>query len=793
MSESSGPSVFSSDDSVDLNCSNNAGDDDDLELENETPVSSLAKELDEEDELEESEKAELDQGIGPPIIIEEAIIPGDVKWLEDNPIETEAELEALFDSSYPQDTVRPTKDGILTHKQKVYILHLIKNRSTTVYYADTQSLDPDSDTPITRAKKKKSECYFVPDQVMIELILLNQVVPLDYIIPDTNEVSKVLMPVSTVMFRAAINWVLDGSQNSHLRKFRELYPYWPIQYDLPKIAIPDDFKMNFEEWKPAPPTQEDWDKLKYAPGNIRYKNRTWAANCRHQTTRFDEHPWCGACYAKYGIVVCSKPTDVVKTKKKRSFKTNCYLCSKMSLKAVNAFHSSVDSWKDRVKIDPKDCTPAGKILASKVATQFHAGFISQESEDADKGAKTKVGFSRPINDIAVFMTSNEVLELGWEEARLKAKLHMTHFMLEYEAKAAGTYSVKWPDFVTLKAESEKQEAKKRRRDNLRRRRRSGPGPPPRRGRGSGPPPGSDEEGEGSGPDPDGKEEDKLSEEEDEEISAFPPPPRQLDTWVLDTPVVTIPYPDHTLAKREMYEAATLAAKRINPDTSTTDITEPDFTGEDAIFAPLIKKRRMSYKPTTRYVKHVNNTLAKYDREAKDPDFSSTIPVSLSSFPEGALRSEPPKAKPVDGKYPADYNTVPVLQREVSRLHAIIRALTRVHENDAINTTAVWVDRQKVERDRKAEADSENRKVDLEDRSVCAEAVINNFASREKLLAEAEAIVLAARRRDNAVRMGLEGADLNRVVSARIGEQEEPYLIRGPALIQVDRIECEKLD
>ena len=71
--------------------------------------------------------------------------------------------------------------------------------------------------------------YYVCPAVMIELIKDNKYVM------DGEEI----VPASYKDVREARKKVKSFEWISHLKKFEELYPYWPMNHALPELAMPD--------------------------------------------------------------------------------------------------------------------------------------------------------------------------------------------------------------------------------------------------------------------------------------------------------------------------------------------------------------------------------------------------------------------------------------------------------------------------------------------------------------------------------------------------------------------------
>jgi hypothetical protein len=141
----------------------------------------------------------------------------------------------------------------------------------------------------------------------------------------------------------------------------------PMQHDLPILNMPDE-QFDFADWQPELPTNDNWREFKYAPTNIRMNGKTYAANCRHRTVDWDEHPWCVHCLIRAGVTMCHNPVSGNENK------DHCYICVRMSTMQVVDFLSSVDSIRPRIEaaefLDDVD------TLHPRIRCQLDADFVS---------------------------------------------------------------------------------------------------------------------------------------------------------------------------------------------------------------------------------------------------------------------------------------------------------------------------------------------------------------------------------------------------------------------------------
>ena len=197
----------------------------------------------------------------------------------------------------------------------------------------------------------------------------------------------------------------------------EVFPYYPLQHDLPIIEY--EKPENFHDWKPpALPTQDNWRVFKYAPTNFRLGKTTYAANCRHPVCAWDEHPWCGLCLAKADITICPAPEKEKKGKSQATEQEGaeappqqppCYLCARMTKKQIRKYLESFKSWKSKYKDDPKTEQKSRKIL-EQVENQWHADWANYMNDDMNPGWKSlkRYGFCRPSWACPFYFTTIEL-------------------------------------------------------------------------------------------------------------------------------------------------------------------------------------------------------------------------------------------------------------------------------------------------------------------------------------------------------------------------------------------------
>ena len=173
---------------------------------------------------------------------------------------------------------------------------------------------------------------------------------------------------------------------------------------------------DFENWDPPLPTPEDWRVFKYAPKNIRFEGKTYAANCRHEVSAGDEHPWCPRCLRKANIQKCVQSD-------------NCYLCNRMMKEAKKRLHSS--------------------------NTQIHADFADRTSDTSRP--EEYMGYCRPANVIPLYMTAQEFVSKMEDPLDSEIENQKTAFILSVEKVRAKLRPQNkpldaWPEFDEIREE-----------------------------------------------------------------------------------------------------------------------------------------------------------------------------------------------------------------------------------------------------------------------------------------------------------------------------------------------------
>ena len=325
-------------------------------------------------------------------------------------------VDAIMDL-YSSNMYKPKLTGIKDHKHEHYMLDLLYKNEHTIL--DDEREDGGTDS------------YYTEAIVMIELIKEERV---------TNE-GGILIPSSVQEIRDARDKVKKFDANKPLKKFSELYPYWPMNHELPTLKLPDELPDFYDkDFNPGLPTKETVDVFIYAPTNIRLHEESYAANCRHHITPWDEHPWCAWCVVKAGLTRCTR--------------NECYLCHRMTTKQVtdrNARYKCYSNKKNKGKLE--DRTDAK--LSMYVANQIYANGVSRNRMKDKNHAweKKLVGFCRPAWGLPMLMSINEYFKMKRKDLEAEIIDEEESFMLEYtrlaRKKTRNKFSKLWPDLATM--------------------------------------------------------------------------------------------------------------------------------------------------------------------------------------------------------------------------------------------------------------------------------------------------------------------------------------------------------
>ena len=761
-------------------------------------------------------------------------------------------VKAAIRLNFIESSYKIELTGIERHKYTDYMLELLRNGETTILE--------------TGSAPEEMEDFFTPAINMIELIKQGRYSP--YI---DQRGETVLMPFGYKDVRRIDDYVRQLPVNSHLAEFTRRFPYIPVNHDLPRLdLVPGDY--DFENWNPPLPTKENWRTFRYAPSNIRCDGKSWAANCRHEVSDWDEHPWCKSCLVAADIQPCKSEDacyicELMPTNPKKLFKMR--LKYGLDLKAKNKKSDSDGATKAPAVIavsetaanpadktlpseSPTVTTPTvtppvvpvvtpvkARTLRSEIRTQIHANYLTllkdvnpyitgeankkkqekgAEKKKSDKPFRRYLGFCRPGWLVPIYWSRQEFFGMP-------AGIHHTHvgeqlvaFEREYEYLRAGRKSLLWIDLEDMRIKQKEADISQPKLAS----RSLKQGTVPLRTDGKQSPafvksPTSavialakrDATKKGAARkasqrtvvsvpvDDNSSDEDytptklkvvlasgksRLSQRKRSEPETSPTGIAGRDDHVSDSDNLHLekegtgmgglaPWsnvnwmgaiPQGTVRRDFDYEAATVAATKIRQVEMKPEVVE-QLSEDCAMFSYKRRKRNRQYQPSSRYHRIVNKTLSYYSNSAVDPEFPETIPADLADYPEGIVRASPQIPSPDAGNnFPADTDSLEITQKEICRLDALARALVKIHENDcmAVNTMQIRIDQLEAEL-----RQQQGIHYDESNQAVVMSAVSKNCAVREEVCAELLGIVLAVRRRDNAIRKDPTPAVISRMVSA----------------------------
>ena len=221
-------------------------------------------------------------------------------------------------------------------------------------------------------------------------------------------------PKSYEAFQEAERAVWELDENAGLNAIYARFPYIPFTADLPIVELPASDSKHWDftpsKFAPEPPTEENSRIFMYAVSNIRYSGKTYAANCRHPTYSWNEHPWCEVCLAQAGVPTCNSP-DV------EGVDSECYICRVMSNEQRNAVRTRHQEALDR-KRDGETLEVRSKRLPLRVVHQTHADYWGDKKkrnrEWNPAWNSKKIGFCRPKWSIPVYLDTMRLANIPTE-------------------------------------------------------------------------------------------------------------------------------------------------------------------------------------------------------------------------------------------------------------------------------------------------------------------------------------------------------------------------------------------
>ena len=693
-----------------------------------------------EEQLEEIQR--LVQGLDVPIDIDSGL-----------PLLT---FEAIM-SHYSHEGYKPNLVGIMQHKLRDYMIKLLINQEMTVYILKDN---------LSEARDKE---YYVCPAVMVQLILENRV---------KNTDGEIIRPSSYPEVRRAREQIKALAWNQSLQRFSELYPYWPMGVKLPKLDIPVklfDVNKSFRP-DPALPSEDNVDKFIHAPCNTRYNGETYAANCRHHLTHWDEHPWCTWCILQANLPDCNE--------------TECYLCQRMSKTALAARRVARKKWRGKIAGGRAKERQDGK-LAMHIRHQLHADLVTTRLDDNELWGEGRVGFCRPSRVVPMASTAKELTVFNSKQWESEVERQRDSWLVEYKQyrqrlmnrakkqEDKEKVEVIWPGLDTIVTTVVNKRSKSDDDKGA-----SGSKPPNRKKGGKGqnekppPPPPSPPVLELDMEDPSTEgEEEEEDKGQNETITPVTRVEWKGTRWSSDAPrSKALPMFNFTKA---ILGAGKLGS--VRPIRVTCE-SEPD---EDDPMLGYQEEREENVRFTKtngRIVNNINEMLQSYKEDAGDPDLPDTLPVNMMTYPDSAIRAR--IQRPVSDKndrLPNEEAVVEVNHYEMSHIEQYHRSLIKVEETDTVLKGALANYMKKLKEQIEAGDVTEIKKSFEEcDVQKIVQGVCHNAYVREKLLGRVTGISLAIRRRDNAVKTEMSNEEICDAVakplSAKESEPEEYSLL-----------------
>ena len=633
-----------------------------------------------------------------------------------------AEEVEEIEENFPDYTYRANLPALTNHKRFEYMLQLLTGNEVTL---------------LTEGEGVRMNTFYISPQSMVDLITRGRYQKIKTVDPETQNSNIILSPFDGDEIAEADSRVKDLPINQRLSGLTERYPFYPLMHMLPVVQM-DSEPWDFENWDPPLPTAEDCRVFKYAPTNIRFEGKTYAANCRHEVSAGDEHPWCPRCLRKANIQKCVTSDD-------------CYLCNRMTKEAKKRLHSS-NTYSTKPVAEPKR-----KVrLAAMIKTQIHADFADRTSETTKP--EDYIGYCRPANVVPLYMTAQEFVSKMEDQLDSEIENQKTAFILSVEKVRAklGKQNKpvdKWPDFDELRKEYKKFKTLhspaiqiKRKADT------ESPELPP-------------------GDTPQRKRLKLKSKSQSEKPEVVKTPrvkkragkqkglyPKSSAKWSLQGSKIRLDQSDSRYHYR--YESALDAARKY----VKTEVEQktPETKGDSFAEIAASENRVLQYKPYDGFIQKISQTLQYYSKDYWNPELPITIQLDLADFPESGMKKNPQSAVPdSEGCFPHETSTVDILQKEIIRLDASNRALLKLLQADQIYLRAIHtISKKKPE-------DKNQAKTLLTDLNSIVVALIRNHDRRENRLAENTGITLAVRRRDNSFRKYTVADEARDAVSAAV--------------------------
>ena len=219
---------------------------------------------------------------------------------------------------------------------------------------------------------------------------------------DDNEFDlnfKMVLPINPMDVIRAERKLICEPENEKFKLVYDKIPFIPLQFELPWIEFPENFVFKFKNMTKIRPTEFDYLTYFLNYSNIRFNGVTYAANCRHPTSHWDEHPWCVSCMVIAQIARCSDVFD----DEEESCCPYCFVMGPVALK--NRLTRWI-YWENKVKTEHITEMKSNR-LQTYIRHQFDADLQSKTCDynpDWDNGY---FGYCRPSWAIPIFMSWQE--------------------------------------------------------------------------------------------------------------------------------------------------------------------------------------------------------------------------------------------------------------------------------------------------------------------------------------------------------------------------------------------------
>ena len=249
---------------------------------------------------------------------------------------------------------------------------------------------------VMRSRRKASQCWYISTQQLSAIVWSGRYEIRE---PSENEPKPYaleFMPGDTMVYPDNIIEVENSFShlvrlkgNEKWAQFFKIISVIPIQHELPIVQISPEFDFKFRKWSPPPPTAATSRVFLYGYSNIRHDKNTWAANCRHATSHWDEHPWCTYCLLKANIPICKSD--------------DCYICKVMGPSARSKREERAQSYAKQFRRNP-NYTRKDHILNVGILSQIHADYLAKEIDGNPDWSKGYYAFCRPNWAVPMFMS-----------------------------------------------------------------------------------------------------------------------------------------------------------------------------------------------------------------------------------------------------------------------------------------------------------------------------------------------------------------------------------------------------